>query len=239
MTTEPAPHSVLRAASMVFLKKCMTSGAFIPTALVFGGFILNSLFTVTPAATTAVLGGPVEAAPLHPDMYEASLTASFVSTEDVLDDHSHDAVTYSSYSVDSLIAAGIEIYEEGPSKKSVQAESKRLILPSGFIMPILGQIIVSDLHGATHPGVDIPKPFGTPIVAAASGYVTESTIGLWNGGYGGKVMIKHAGGISTVYAHLSSSAVSVGDMVEQGQTIGFVGSTGRSTGNHLHFEVRK
>jgi murein DD-endopeptidase MepM/ murein hydrolase activator NlpD len=120
------------------------------------------------------------------------------------------------------------------SKSSVK--TKRLSLPGGYIIPLTGRI--SDLHGVNHPGVDIPGKYGAPIVAAADGYVTESTIGSWNGGYGGKVMVKHADGKSTVYAHLSRSAVKVGEAVNQGQTIGYVGSTGKSTGNHLHFEIR-
>lgn len=86
-----------------------------------------------------------------------------------------------------------------------------------------------------HAGIDISAPNGTPIVAAASGTVYSAG---WLGGYGNAVVIVHSGGLSTLYAHQSSLAVSSGSSVSQGQTIGYVGSTGFSTGNHLHFEVR-
>lgn len=79
---------------------------------------------------------------------------------------------------------------------------------------------------------------GTPILAAASGEVIFSKAGAWNGGYGGLVIIKHPNGTLTYYAHQSKIIVEKGDHVNQGQVIGYVGNTGRSTGPHLHFEVR-
>lgn len=86
-----------------------------------------------------------------------------------------------------------------------------------------------------HAGIDIRSPRGTPIRAAASGVVTHSG---WLGGYGRAVVISHSGGYSTLYGHCSRLLVRNGARVSQGQTIARVGSTGRSTGNHLHFEVR-
>ncbi len=79
---------------------------------------------------------------------------------------------------------------------------------------------------------------GTPILAAASGEVIFSKAGAWNGGYGGLVIIKHPNGTLTYYAHQSKIIVDKGDHVNQGEVIGYVGNTGRSTGPHLHFEVR-
>lgn len=87
-----------------------------------------------------------------------------------------------------------------------------------------------------HAGEDIGAPMGTPILAADSGLVT--VIPDNGNGYGNYIMINHGGGRVTLYAHMSGFAVSNGATVTQGQTIGYVGSTGNSTGPHLHFEVR-
>lgn len=87
-----------------------------------------------------------------------------------------------------------------------------------------------------HAGEDIGAPSGTPILAADSGLVT--VIPDNGNGYGNYIMINHGGGRVTLYAHMSGFAVSNGATVTQGQTIGYVGSTGNSTGPHLHFEVR-
>lgn len=89
--------------------------------------------------------------------------------------------------------------------------------------------------GRLHAGVDIPASTGTPIRAAASGRVV---IAGWVGGYGNYTCIQHSGSLSTCYGHQSGFAVSVGSSVAQGQVIGYVGSTGHSTGPHLHFETR-
>ena len=87
-----------------------------------------------------------------------------------------------------------------------------------------------------HGGTDIAASYGSAIYAADSGRVVSSSDG-WNGGWGNYVMIDHGNGMQTLYAHMSSRAVSVGQTVSRGQTIGYVGSTGMSTGPHLHFEM--
>lgn len=87
-----------------------------------------------------------------------------------------------------------------------------------------------------HAGIDLPAPAGTGVAATAAGIVLRAG---WAGGYGQLVEIEHAGGLRTRYAHLSLILVAQGQQVEPGQIIGQVGSTGRSTGNHLHFEVRQ
>ena len=87
-----------------------------------------------------------------------------------------------------------------------------------------------------HGGTDIGASYGTAIWAADSGTVVRSSDG-WNGGWGNYVMIDHGNGMQTLYAHMSSRAVSVGQTVSRGQVIGYVGSTGMSTGAHLHFEM--
>ena len=87
-----------------------------------------------------------------------------------------------------------------------------------------------------HGGTDIGASYGSAIYAADSGTVVRSADG-WNGGWGNYVMIDHGNGMQTLYAHMSSRAVSVGQTVSRGQTIVYVGSTGMSTGAHLHFEM--
>jgi len=85
-----------------------------------------------------------------------------------------------------------------------------------------------------HTGTDIGAQYGAQIIAAASGTVKFAA---WNGGYGNCVIIDHGGGVSTLYAHMSSISVSAGQYIEAGGQVGKVGSTGNSTGPHLHFEV--
>lgn len=106
-----------------------------------------------------------------------------------------------------------------------------------YVWPVNGGRFSQGIHG--HNGIDIAAPSGTGILASAGGKVliAKDNDG-WNGGYGNYVVIKHANGTQTLYAHMSSVSVGVGQSVDRGQTIGRVGNTGKSTGNHLHFEVR-
>ena len=93
---------------------------------------------------------------------------------------------------------------------------------------------VDAFGNAGHRGTDIPAPEGTPILAAHSGTVLVSG---WNDSYGNQVLLDNGAGLSTRYAHMTASTVTAGETVTAGQVIGYVGSTGDSTGNHLHFEV--
>ncbi|MGE4323559.1 MAG: M23 family metallopeptidase [Sphingobium sp.] len=86
-----------------------------------------------------------------------------------------------------------------------------------------------------HKGVDIPGPVGTPIHATADGIVSRAG---WASGYGNLVQISHGGGMETRYAHMSKLLVAPNSYVRRGQIVGLMGSTGRSTGSHLHYEVR-
>ncbi|MBP6855289.1 MAG: M23 family metallopeptidase [Candidatus Pacebacteria bacterium] len=105
-----------------------------------------------------------------------------------------------------------------------------------YIRPLSGGRKSQGLHGFN--GIDIAAPVGTPIYASASGTVIVSRSGGWGGGYGSYVVIKHSNGTQTLYAHMSKVSVPLGATVTQGQVIGAVGNTGRSTGPHLHFEIR-
>ena len=98
--------------------------------------------------------------------------------------------------------------------------------------PITGEV-------SSHTGTDIACAEGTPILAAADGVVTVANgLDSWGGSYGYYIQIDHGGGLETLYAHCSSICVTTGQQVQAGQVIGYVGHTGRVTGNHLHFETR-
>jgi murein DD-endopeptidase MepM/ murein hydrolase activator NlpD len=89
--------------------------------------------------------------------------------------------------------------------------------------------------GRMHEGIDIAVGSGTPVVAAAAGTVIQAG---WLGGYGNLVVVDHGNGLATAYAHNSSLAVGVGQAVGQGEVLAYSGSTGNSSGPHVHFEVR-
>ena len=126
---------------------------------------------------------------------------------------------------------------------SIKAENYRNeVTPN--LWPLDGGYISSDFGSRAnpfdgyssdyHPGIDIAENYGAPVYASASGYVQRAG---WYGGYGKYIKISHDYGYATAYGHLSSIEISAGDYVSKGQIIGYVGSTGYSTGPHLHFEV--
>jgi murein DD-endopeptidase MepM/ murein hydrolase activator NlpD len=109
----------------------------------------------------------------------------------------------------------------------------------GLIWPAPGAITSPFGGGRHHPGIDIDGVTGDPAFAAGSGTVIDAgPAPSGYSGYGNMVLIDHGGGLSTLYAHLSRVDVAVGQVVQQGQQIGAIGSTGFATGDHLHFEVR-
>lgn len=109
-----------------------------------------------------------------------------------------------------------------------------------FMWPVPNFHKVSSFYGPRgrkhHDGIDIPAPKGTPIVSVDGGTVIYSDDGIR--GYGNMIVVSHPGEIFTVYAHNKVNKVKKGQMVKRGQTIALVGNTGRSTGPHLHFEIR-
>ncbi len=158
---------------------------------------------------------------------------------------SGDILTFNDLASASDLKVGMNIIIPGaevstPTTSSVKNNSNDQ--PSGvsgyYIRPISGGRRTQGLHGACHCGVDLASNIGTPIHAAADGTVILSRMGGWNGGYGNYVIIAHSNGTQTLYAHMSQTLVSTGDHVTQGQTIGLMGSTGNSTGSHVHFEIR-
>ena len=158
--------------------------------------------------------------------------------------------------LDEESAAASEIQAE-IAKKQKQLEEQRkqqnVTLPptgSGYQWPLPGSCLtltsafgyrIHPISGQahSHTGIDVSASGGTPIYAAKGGQVILSEYGSGvNWSYGNFVVIDHGDGTTTLYAHMSSRAVSEGQMVTQGQTIGYVGNTGNSKGNHLHLEVR-
>lgn len=105
-----------------------------------------------------------------------------------------------------------------------------------YARPIAGGVKTQGLHG--YNGVDLASYCGAPILASASGDVIIAKSGGWNGGYGNYIVIKHPNGTQTLYAHNVQNIVSAGWHVVKGQVIGYMGTTGKSTGCHVHFEIR-
>lgn len=133
---------------------------------------------------------------------------------------------YTSYAATKTVSASI--------LSALQNSTKTLV----FGYPVSGYVITSRYgwrRSGFHTGTDYAVPMGTPIHAAEDGVVTCAQ---WSGNYGYLVKIQHAGGFETRYAHCSRFAVSVGDEVKKGDVIAYVGSTGNSTGPHVHLEIR-
>ncbi len=142
-----------------------------------------------------------------------------------------------------VAVAGIAVASRGDGDRSSSSSSSPP--PSGggsngsglYVWPVRGPITsgFGPRWGSFHSGIDIGVPYGIPIAASRSGTVIQAG---WRGDYGYAVEISHGGGVSTLYGHMSQILVTVGQYVNQGDTIGKVGSTGNSTGPHVHFEVR-
>lgn len=131
--------------------------------------------------------------------------------------------------------------QEAAKRKKYQVTSRGSSLPrvSSYAFPLKSYSYVSSEYGSrwgtTHTGIDLAAPAGTHIYSWRSGTVTFAG---WSGGYGNFIIVDHGDGFVTRYAHCSKIAVTKGQTVSQGQVIGYVGTTGNSTGNHLHFEVK-
>lgn len=142
--------------------------------------------------------------------------------------------------MDKEIAAKQKELERQIAASKIQFETG-----SGYVWPVDGCYVITSFFGprihpitkkaGNHGGTDVRASYGTKIKSARGGVVLTST---YNSSYGNYVVVSHGNGESTLYAHMSKRAVSEGAVVKQGQTLGYVGSTGSSTGNHLHYEVR-
>ena len=159
------------------------------------------------------------------NQYTAEVTNAQRVTEDT-------SVTLTALSVEKITL------EDQIKKEEALRKSSTFIWPAAgrFTSPFGYRIHPIYRSRRMHTGIDIANGSGTNIVASQNGKVTFAG---YQGGYGKLIVVRHANGIETAYAHLSRISVGVGDNVTQGQSIGKMGSTGASTGSHLHFEVRK
>lgn len=154
-----------------------------------------------------------------------------------------DILAFNDVTVDTKLAVGDiiivpdgEISAEVTPKPQTQVGSSYPSYSGYYMRPITGGRKSQGIHG--HNGVDLAAPVGTPIMASADGTVIISRSSGYNGGYGTYVVISHSNGTQTLYAHMSKDLVSVGQGVKQGEVIGAIGMTGKSTGPHIHFEIR-
>lgn len=141
---------------------------------------------------------------------------------------------------DTLIIPGGAM-QAAPVRVAAQAQPVRVsgatvASGAGLIHPAPGSVKSQGNHG--YNAVDLAGAYGSSIRAAAAGEVIVSKSSGWNGGYGQYIVVRHSNGTQTLYAHLSSNKVGVGAYVSQGEVIGGMGNTGKSTGVHVHFEVR-
>jgi len=150
---------------------------------------------------------------------------------------------YNNLSINSVIAEGdvIIVPDAEPTydtkSSSVNVSSKVPSYVGYYMRPVYVGRKSQSIHG--YNGVDLAAPVGTPIYASAGGVVIVSTSdGSWHGGYGNYVVISHPNGTQTLYAHNSTNLVSVGQRVEKGDMIAKLGITGKTTGPHVHFEIR-
>ncbi len=135
-----------------------------------------------------------------------------------------------------------DYYASLPSNDTTNSASGGYASTGNFTWPVPGYTYLTSYwgDGRNHKGIDIAGSgiYGKPIVAADSGKVIQAVHSGWGGGYGLCVYLDHGNGYSTRYGHMSQVLVNVGDVVQKGQVIGYVGSTGDSSGPHLHFEIR-
>jgi murein DD-endopeptidase MepM/ murein hydrolase activator NlpD len=197
------------------------------TKLVLGSIGAIACFFSAPALANSAASADI-AAPLR-----AAEAARNGTTATPADDEFHKLFA-SWQSLDTGMPIGSAASAQrsgGVSIPSLVPVSSNRGMSSGFGMrvhPVLGGL-------RAHKGIDLPATTGTPIHASADGVVGKAD---WFGGYGLFVELEHGGGMETRYGHMSRIAVAEGQRVRKGDVIGYVGSTGRSTGSHLHYEVR-
>ena len=176
---------------------------------------------------------------------ESSISTSEVAMATINEDVTKKVDEYEAQKAEEAAIAAAEAAAQATTSRnssySRSYEEAEVVVPSnfsgGFITPVAGTLTSPYGYRSSgfHTGIDLATDSGTPIAAAAAGTVSFAG---WSGGYGNLVIIDHGDGYQTYYAHCSAIYVQVGQSVSAGTTISAVGSTGNSTGPHLHFEVR-
>ena len=198
---------------------------------------LPALLLLVPAGSLVGLRASHDTSPSH--LAHLALAAHVTEQREELT---------SSGSGSLAMGAGTDVGEELPPKRvvtlatspthpRVPVRASRLRSRPLWVLPASGRLSsrFGPRWGSFHPGIDIAAPTGQPVQAAAAGTVMSAG---WGGGYGNLIRIRHSSGTVTVYAHMSRLLVADGQTVSAGELIGEIGSTGFSTGPHLHFEVR-
>ena len=210
-------------------------------------FAVRHMFTLAVSACAAIMAST--ASPVLANTAN-SATASADIVEPVREAQQGDLAENGDQRFKSLFSNWTAIERTSPTMGSgAEVAAYSSPLPQSGIsvpsrMPLEGAALTSDFGMRTHPvlggrrrhsGIDLAAPTGTPIYATADGIIGRAD---WFSSYGLYISIDHGASMETRYAHLSRLAVAAGDNVKKGELIGYVGSTGRSTGPHLHYEVR-
>ena len=207
-------------------------------------FIIDGLNVQTVSVVTNTVEIPFETKNVRDSKKERGYSAVTTKGENGITEKTEKIVKVNGETIESTVLESKVIKEQvtqvvtiGTANAYISATTKANIQSAGFICPIsAGKYRVSSYYGdgRNHKAIDLAADRGTPIFAAGAGKVIYSG---WDGDYGYSVVIEHANGMKTRYAHANALCVTKGATVAQGDMIATVGSTGWSTGNHLHFEV--
>ena len=211
------------------------------------GISLNTLLWANNIRTTSMIhaGDELAILPVTGVQYVVKKGDTLDSIARAFKGDADEIVAFNGLAVGEALAVGATIiipdgeFAPTPIPSATQRRSRLSSLPEylGYYMrPIFGGRKSRGIHG--YNGIDLANSCGQPVLSSAEGTVIIARPDGWNGGYGRYVVISHQNGTQTLYAHLSSILASLGQHVAQASQIGLIGSTGNSTGCHVHFEIR-
>lgn len=199
----------------------------------------TGLLAIGGALLSMTMSGPALANSAANAANSASANAAAADVKEPLREAEGEGIAASDQRFRALFSSWTAMDRTG---STLPTERPTVSIPSR--MPLMGSVLTSSFGMRTHPvlggmrrhsGIDLAAPTGTPVYATADGVVSRAD---WYSSYGLYISLEHGASLQTRYAHLSRLAVAAGDTVKKGDLIGYVGSTGRSTGPHLHYEVR-